>query len=177
MPDHAPRWLAPLGAVSGSEHDDHAADGACARLLLTMEERDVVNSLLSHLRDKLVQDSDLSLWRLFPPAYADDVNANMEYHDLMRGQLLGNRLEAIEESESLLTQEFLTEDQLWTLAKCLNDLRLMFSAMLGIDDDDDVDELADHFDANPDDPRGQLLSSYEILGYLLEEAMDCVTGE
>jgi hypothetical protein len=177
MQDREPRWIAPLGTVTGNDHDDHAADGACARLLLTMEERDVVVSLLSHLRDKLVQDSDLSLWRLFPPAYADDVNANMEYHDLMRGQLLGNRLESIEESEALLTQEFLSEDQLWTLSRCLNDLRLMFSAMLGIADEDDLDQLEADFDANPDDPRGQLLSSYEILGYLLEEAMDCVTGD
>ena len=101
-----------------SDQDD--AGSPVARLLFKPEERDILVSLLQNLRDRLVQDDDLSLWRLFPPAFENDVAANDDYHSLMHDDLVRTRLESIEQCESIIEHNTVSIDDLWVLARSLN---------------------------------------------------------
>ena len=145
-----------------------AGDGAY-RLRLSADEREVLRSLPDQMRQMMAED-DPGLVRLFPPAYVEDLERDAEYRRLMREELVNRRLESLSVVEATADAERLDEEQLTAWLKVLNDVRLVIGTSLDVQEDDPEPEFA------PDDPRGPMLALYWFLSYLLEAAVDALSG-
>ena len=124
------------------------------------EERRLVANLMVQLRSLLGTDSP-ALVRLFPPAYGDDEERNRGYAALAGAELMERRLAAIEAVEETLGEDRLTEEQLETWMRSVNDLRLVLGTILDVTEED-------REPPDPDDDAAPLFAAYEYLGYLLE---------
>ena len=110
------------------------------------DEIHLLRRLVGEVR-QLVTDgsaSDPKLARLFPPAYADDDEADTEYRRLMHDELVTSRVTAIDTVDAALgaaeeASERVTLDAagLEALATSLNSVRLVLGTLLGITDEDD----------------------------------------
>ena len=134
------------------------------RLRLPAEERDVLRGLPAQLRE-LLQTSDPSLERLFPPAY-DDTEADDEYGELVRGDLLEGKLAALEVVEQTVDADRLTEEQLEAWLGALESLRLVLGTKL------DVSEATYEQEVDPHDPSAPVLALYGYLSWLQEQAVE-----
>ena len=139
------------------------------RLRLAKEERALLRSLLSQLRELLATE-DPGLERVFPPAY-DDPEDEKAYRELMRGELLAGRLEALDAVERTLDAKRLSENELTAWLAPLNDLRLVLGTRLGV-----TEELYERpFD--PSDPDAPTFALYGWLGWLQEQAVRALSAE
>ena len=138
------------------------------RLRLPAEERDVLRGLPAQLRE-LLQTSDPSLERLFPPAY-DDTEADDEYGELVRGDLLEGKLAALEVVEQTVDADRLTEEQLEAWLGALESLRLVLGTKL------DVSEATYEQEVDPRDPSAPVLALYGYLSWLQEQAVDALSS-
>jgi hypothetical protein len=136
------------------------------RLRLPVEERDVLRDLPAQLRE-LLQTSDPSLERLFPPAY-DDAEADDEYGELVRADLLDGKLAALEIVEQTVDANHLTGEQLEAWLGALESLRLVLGTQL------DVSEATYDQDLDPGDPRAPALALYSYLSWLQEQAVEAL---
>src|SRR5262249_43052512 len=101
------------------------------RLKLPTEERELLASLPSPLRDVLREDeTDPALRRLFPPAYGDDPLADDEYRRLMRAELLDGKLAALSVVEQTAYADRLTGEELEGWLGALESLRLYLGTQL-----------------------------------------------
>jgi hypothetical protein len=136
---------------------------------LADEERQVLASLVAQLRLLLTDgEDDPGLRRLFPTAYADDVERENEYQSLVHDDLRARRLAALDLVASTLDAPVLDEDQLVGWMGALNDLRLVLGTKL------DVSEETDIADVDPADPDAPALAVYGWLGWLLEQVVDAL---
>ena len=136
---------------------------------LTAEERRILQSLPGQLRALLDDpDGDPSVARLFPPAYADDAVRDAEYQVLMGDELLDRRRAQIDLLEATVDREELSEDELATWMRCLNDVRLVLGTQL------DVSEDMTSIDS--EDPRAPAFALYGYLSWLLEQIVDAMSG-
>ena len=126
-----------------------------------------MRSLPGELR-QLLESKDPSTARLFPPAYADDPERQSEYEQLVGGDLLAHRLEALGVVEQTIDATRLSEEQLAAWLGALNDLRLVLGTQLGIETETDGDDVAE------DDPRGPAFGLYHYLGWLVSQAVDAL---
>jgi hypothetical protein len=140
------------------------------QLRLSAQERDVLRSLPSQLR-QLLQSDDPALLRLFPPAYAEDPDREDEYRRLMKEELLSRRLEALAVFEETVDAKRLNEEQLNVWMRVINDLRLVFGTILDVSEDEDPDSFSD------DDPQAAMRSLYWYLAVLLESSIEALQGE
>lgn len=138
------------------------------RLRLPAEERDVLRGLPAQLRE-LLQTSDPSLERLFPPAY-DDTEADDEYGELVRGDLLEGKLAALEVVEQTVDADRLTEEQLEAWLGALESLRLVLGTKL------DVTEAIYEQEVDPHDPSAPVLALYGYLSWLQEQAVEALAA-
>jgi len=138
------------------------------RLRLPVEERDVLRGLPAQLRE-LLQASDPSLERLFPPAY-DDTEADDEYNALVHEDLLEGKLAALEIVERTVDADHLDETQLHAWLGALESLRLVLGTQL------DVSEATYAQDLDPRDPRAPALALYGYLSWLQEQAVEALTA-
>lgn len=138
------------------------------RLRLPAEERDVLRGLPAQLRE-LLQTSDPSLERLFPPAY-DDTEADDEYGELVRGDLLEGKLAALEVVEQTVDADRLTEEQLEAWLGALESLRLVLGTKL------DVTEATYEQEVDPHDPSAPVLALYGYLSWLQEQAVEALAA-
>ncbi|RKQ90776.1 uncharacterized protein DUF2017 [Solirubrobacter pauli] len=139
------------------------------KFLLTMEpqERELIRQLLDELRELLaLSPDDPRVRRLYPSAYAEDVELENEYRSLTRDELHSGRLASIDAVEATVDAELLDLDQLTAWMQAVNSLRLVLGTMLDINDDDD--ELS----FNPEDPNARTVALYGYLGGLLDEIVD-----
>jgi hypothetical protein len=132
------------------------------------EERDLVRGLVEQMRELLMStvatgDVDPNLRRLYPTAYPDDPALDSEYQQLVRDQLLEQRLEHLDEVEATLDREQLSEAEAIAWLTVLNDVRLVLGTNLDVSEDDDFSDL------DPSDPDHHSHAVYQYLGYLLEE--------
>lgn len=136
---------------------------------LPRDERDVLASLPSQLREAL-DHGEPTLFRLFPPAYADDDEANAGYVELVGQGLVEGKLRALAELERTAYADVLSEDELGAWLGALESLRLALGTQL------DVSEATyERFDpADPDAPR---LALYHWLSWLQEEVVRALAGE
>ena len=138
------------------------------RLRLPAEERDVLRGLPAQLRE-LLQTSDPSLERLFPPAY-DDTEADDEYGELVRGDLLEGKLAALEVVEQTVDADRLTEEQLEAWLGALESLRLVLGTKL------DVSEATYEQEVDAHDPSAPVLALYGYLSWLQEQAVEALAA-
>jgi len=134
---------------------------------LPREERDVLASLPSQLRDAL-DAGEPTLYRLFPPAFVDDDEGNAEYARLVGATLLDGKLAALSELERTAYAESLTEPELRTWLGGLESLRLVLGTQLDV-----TEESYGPLDrSDPDAPR---LALYHWLSWLQEEVVQALS--
>ncbi len=126
-------------------------------------EREILRSLPGELRAVLSSD-DPTLERLFPPAFGDDVVRNAEFEELVRGDLVAQRMGSIEVMEATIDADRVDEEQLLAWLGAINDLRLVLGTRLDVTEDDPP-EVPD------DDPRVGAYALYYYLGWLEEQVV------
>lgn len=129
--------------------------------------RDLLLWLADELDSSLDSDS-ADLTRLFPTAYADDPEMDAGYQVLAHGQLIDQRREAIQMLQQSALDVSLDDEKLNAWMRVINDVRLILGTRL------DVSEESHEIDA--DDPNAGFLEIYHVLGILLSEIVDALTG-
>ena len=137
------------------------------RVELPAEEREVLAALPGQLREAL-DAGEPTLYRLFPPAHADDVAANEEYARLVGPGLVDGKLLALAELERTAHATSLDEDQLGAWLGGLESLRLALGTQLDV-----TEEMYGAFDV--DDPQAPRLALYHWLSWLQEEVVQALS--
>ena len=134
---------------------------------LPAQERDVLASLPGMLRSVLLGEDagDPALKRLFPRAYLDDEVAATEFDEVVRDDLLEQRLAAVDTMERTLQADRLTEDELVAWLGAVNDLRLVLGVRLAVTEESTPGD----FDGDPETERAYGLYAY--LSYLQEDVV------
>lgn len=132
-------------------------------------EREILASLPAQLRAVMDTD-DPSTERLFPPAFADDPEAQAGYRELVHDGLVAGKLAALQVFEDTVTSERLTEEQLGCWLGALESLRLVLGTQLDVRDDTHITEL------DPDDPDTPRLALYAWLSWLQEETVSALSS-
>lgn len=145
---------------------DRRVDGGF-RVRLPAEERDVLAALPAQLREAL-DEGEPTLYRLFPPAFAEDDEANAEYAQLVGRGLLDGKLRALAELERTAHAETLTEDELGAWLGGLESLRLALGTQLDITEESYVS-------VDPSDPDAPRLALYHWLSWLQEEVVQALS--
>ena len=130
-------------------------------------DRKLLGDLVVQLRSLLTTDSP-ALARLFPPAYGEDEERNEGYAALAGAELVERRLAALDLVQSTLEAEELTEEELSTWMRSLNDVRLVLGTILDVDDD--------HRPPEGDQDLAAMYATYEYLGYLLERVVQALAA-
>jgi Domain of unknown function (DUF2017) len=138
------------------------------RVRLSDHERDLLRTLPGQLR-VLIAEDDPSLLRLFPPAYADDLEADAEYRRLVRDGLVDGKLAALSELERTAAADRLDEAQLGAWLGALESLRLALGTQLDVTED-----TYDAFD--PRDPRAPELALYGWLSWLQDQVVRALSA-
>jgi hypothetical protein len=136
-------------------------------LHLPREERTLLRALPVQLRELMTSD-DPALERLFPPAYPDDADLETEYEQLVRGDLVQQRLSSVDVMEQTIDASRLTEEQLLAWLSAVNDLRLILGTRLGATEDFDPESIAE------DDPLAPSYALYYYLGWLEEQVVEAL---
>jgi hypothetical protein len=139
------------------------------RVRLGADERRTFGALLRELRG-LIEGEDAAVGRLFPAAYRDDPKASAGFDELVRGELVAGRLDAIETVEKSLDAERLDEEQMAAWCGALNDLRLVLGEQLGVTED--MYERA----LPPDDPRAPGIALYGWLTWLQGHVVEALAS-
>ena len=133
------------------------------RVRLPQAERDILKELPAQLHG-LLAEGDPSLVRLFPPAHADDPEAEDEYRRLVGSSLLDGKVAALGELERTADADRLTETELESWLGALESVRLVLGSQLDV-----TEETYGAFDpGHPDAPR---LALYHWLSWLQEEVV------
>jgi hypothetical protein len=132
----------------------------------------VLGSLPPMLRSMLLEpdQEDPALRRLFPSAFLDDERASAEFDSVVRDDLLGQRLAAIETLERTVDSDRLSEEELSAWLSSVNDLRLVLGVRLAVTEESTPEE----FEGDPETERAYALYSY--LSYLEEEMVEALAG-
>ncbi len=155
-----------------------ALAGGRVRVQLTPEEAEVLHGLPGELKEVLEVASPEVMGRLFPPAYHDpeDIEREREYRGLMQGDLLRQKLSAVEViTEALARGEvrrgrwtvILSPEECTSWLHVLNDLRLTIGVRLGIRTEED-------WQMAPGDPRAPHLALLHYLGWLEESLIEAL---
>ena len=129
-------------------------------------DRKLLGDLVVQLRSLITTDSP-ALARLFPPAYGDDEERNQGYAALAGAELVERRLAALDLVQSTLEAEELTEEELSTWMRSLNDVRLVLGTILDVDEEHEPSEDGDLV---------PMYATYEYLGYLLERVVQALAA-
>jgi Domain of unknown function (DUF2017) len=142
---------------------ERTPDGHVAVRLSALE-RDLLRGLPGQLRSLIDSGSDdASLRRLFPPAYADDEEAEAEYRGLMHGELLEKHREALAVLERTADSEQLDPADVDAWLTALNDLRLVLGTRL---------DVTEEFYESEIDPEDAELGIYLYLTWLQEQLVE-----
>jgi hypothetical protein len=124
--------------------------------------RDVVRRACTELRQSLADDrDDPALRRLFPTAYTDDPERERAYEQLVRNDLKGSRLAALDTVLATVDGETITPAEAEAWMSALNAVRLTLGTSL------DVSEDRDPTDIDESDPRLHQFLVYDLLSALL----------
>lgn len=145
------------------------------QLRLPAGERELLRTLPEQLRVLLTRGEaeDPALKRLFPPPTMDDEAINAEFERLMRGELVAERLAAVETLERTLEAERLSEDDLGAWLSAINDLRLVLGVRLEVTEETTVADFASRPD---DDPLVQMYAVYSYLTFLEDHLVSALAG-
>jgi Domain of unknown function (DUF2017) len=139
---------------------------------LPSAEREVLGTLPPMLRALLSEQDpdDAALRRLFPSAFLDDEKAAAEFDSVVRDDLMGQRLAAIETLERTLGSDRLSEEELSAWLASVNDLRLVLGVRLAVTEESTPEE----FGGDPETEQAYALYAY--LSYLEEEMVEALAG-
>lgn len=144
-------------------------DGDVVFMELPSEEQEMLGQVLSDLRELLIADTDSALLRrLKPPAHPEDAEAEISFRDLVDGELLRSRLEAVEIVESTLSSHELDESGIAAWMQSLNSLRLVLGEQIIL-----TGVVLDSCDLS--DSGSAAL--YEWIGWLLEQLIAAAGGD
>jgi hypothetical protein len=135
------------------------------------DERQLLSSLIEQLRELVLSTApegavDPSLRRLYPAAYANDDQHEVEYQRSMRDQLLERRLSHLDAVETTLNDPELNQETLNYWIMSINDLRLVLGTHLDVSEEDEPNFLDD------DDPQQHQSAIYHYLSHLLGELVE-----
>jgi hypothetical protein len=121
---------------------------------------------MQQFQDLLQDPGAPVLHRLFPPAYSDpgDVARQDEYRRLMMEDLVDRRRAECQLVLDTAAQKTLTEEQLLAWTRAINGLRLALGTYLDVSEDD-----------HPRAPETTEESAYQMLSWLLEEAVEALS--
>ena len=119
--------------------------------------------------DGILDSDDPDLRRLFPSAYPDDAEKDAGYQILSRSSLTDGRRAAIATVRRTASSEILTEDELMDWMALTNDLRLVLGTKLDVGEDDSTE-------IDPDDPNAPMIEIYHVLGVVLHEIVQALSG-
>ena len=134
------------------------------RVALPAEERAVLASLPAQLGDALDAGEE-TLFRLFPPAFADDAEADAEYRRLVGRSLEDGKRAALAELERTADATELTEAELSSWLGAIESLRLALGTQLDVTEETYLTAIDPN---DPDLPRHAL---YHWLSWLQEEVV------
>ncbi len=141
-------------------------------LNLREEERALIAAIVPDLRSLLADDpNDEMLTRLFPTARPDDAEAEAEYRDMVRDELVSKRLARLDIVAELAEATALDQEQLAAWMGAVNDIRLVLGTRLEVTEDDEFEET-DEADA-----ESVARSAYWYLGWLLEHLVEASASE
>ena len=138
------------------------------RVRLPREERAILGALPGQLEEALDSDEP-SLYRLFPPAFADDVGANVEYHKLVGSGLEDGKRAALAELARTADAETLSEEELECWLGAVESLRLTLGTQLDVGEETYVTEI------DPADPELPRYALYHWLSWLQEEIVSALS--
>ena len=135
------------------------------------DERRLIGDLMEQLRELLLSTSpvghlDPSLRRLYPAAYVEEVDYELEYQQSKRDHLLERRLSHLDVVDATLSNVELDSDSVTAWITTINDLRLVLGTQLDVSEDD----APGNFD--PEDARQRHQAIYHYLSHLLGELVD-----
>ncbi|MGH8897121.1 MAG: DUF2017 family protein [Egibacteraceae bacterium] len=168
----------------GRLHGIRRLAGDSIRVRLSTRERDALRMLPGQILPVLTGDHELGApgspirERLFPPAYANDPLADMEFHEMVGDGILDVRTDAFRTFARTLDQG-VARRLVWTVdldpeeatawLSAVNDARLTLAMIVGIRSEEE-------WERGPDsrDPRSVMLY---YLGWLEDELVTALTGE
>ncbi len=139
------------------------------------DEQALITRLIGELRALLTEpdpspQAQQLLARLFPVAYPDDAEKEVEYQRLMRDELVQSKLASFDIVDDALTgQAPLDEGRLVAVMQAVNSIRLVLGNMLDVTDDPAIDEVDDEHDDSPE------YALYSYLSWLLEWCVRALT--
>jgi hypothetical protein len=125
-------------------------------------------ALPGQLRDAMAE-GEPTLYRLFPPAHADDDEANADYARLVGAGLLEGKLLALAELERTAHAATLDDEGLGTWLGAIESLRLVLGTQLDV-----TEESYGALDL--DDPDAPRLALYHWLSWLQEEVIQALSA-
>ena len=141
-------------------------------LNLREDERALIATIVPDLRALLADDpNDELLTRLFPTARPDDSEAEAEYREMVRDELVSKRLARLDTVGDLADATVLNQEQLAAWMGAVNDIRLVLGTRLEVSEDDEFGET------DEDDPESVARSAYWYLGWLLEHLVEASASE
>lgn len=137
------------------------------QLHLGAGERGLLAALAPQLREMLADPDQPGLRRLFPPAYGDESDAELEeeYRRYMHDDLVAHHEAALDVLAETANAEELDAEQMEAWMRALNQLRLVLGTRLDVTEEDDF--------ANTEDPDRQV---YYLLGYLQECVVEALSS-
>jgi hypothetical protein len=141
------------------------------RVRLASEERGLVRAVIESVRQRLDDDpDDAALRRLFPPAHADDAEAEREYRDLVHEGLLDGRRRALRLVEETLDRDRLSVEEAEAWLGALNDVRLVLGTLLDVTEETYAKELDEN------SPRDRELAVFAYLSWLQEQLVEALAA-
>jgi hypothetical protein len=104
--------------------------------------------------------------RLFPVAHPDDAEAQAEFEELVRDDLVASRLASIDQVEATLDATELDDEQLMAWLQAINSVRLVLGTILDVSEEDSGRDVDD------DDPEAGTWALYGYLSFLLDQLVE-----
>jgi hypothetical protein len=130
---------------------------------LSDDEREMLAEVCRQSRALLEAEdpsSDPAVARLFPPAYQDDPLQNLEYETALGNAPRNGKLDAIATVERTVRAPDLSEEELLSWMKVVNDARLVLGTRI------EITEQATERDYPPDHPHRDSFGVYVYLTWL-----------
>ena len=135
-------------------------------------ERALIAKLMAELAELVEDDSQADmLTRLFPTALPNDPEAEAEFQDMVRRELIATRIERFKNTTNTAQEGVLNREQLEDWMGAVNDVRLVLGTQLDISQQEDIEEL------DADDPNAMAQSAYWFFGWLLEHIVATLANE
>ena len=143
-------------------------------LNLREDGRALIATIVPELRAVLADDpNDEVLTRLFPTARPDDPEAEAEYREMVRDELVAKRLARLDMVGELAEATELNQEQLAAWMGAVNDIRLVLGTRLEVSEEDEFDDDVEEEDTAESVAR----SAYWYLGWLLEHLVEAPASE